>query len=221
MADLTKFENQVLQQLSSANREPHWTLDEHGRYMAEVGERRQRFEQIAARLGDKVIRPYVQALAKHFDNASLSKGEPTGRCTCWFGYCERFPATTQVVFLVEQDARYEKVAVCYEARMMPTFIKFDEYDRLTLRLDQVNETAVADWVEERLLEFLDAYLRIDRGSEEFEQDTATDPVCGMRISRSDAAATADHCGHPYYFCSTECRDKFTGNPTAYVRVKAM
>lgn len=221
MGDLSAFENQLQQQLSHADCEPHWTRDESDRYMSEVGERRQRFEQTTARLCEEIIGPRLKAFAKHFDNASLGKRQPVGRRTCWLSYCERFPATTQVEFTVEHDARYEKVAVCYETHMMPTFIKFDEHDRMTSRLDEVDDSVVADWVEERLLEFLDAYLRIDRGSEDFEQDAATDPVCGMRISRSDVVATADHYGHMYYFCSTDCRDKFMNNPTTYVQVKAM
>jgi YHS domain-containing protein len=103
---------------------------------------------------------------------------------------------------------------------MPTFIKFDEHDKLTLPLEQVNEAAVTAWVEKRLWEFLDAYLRIDRGDESFTEDAVTDPVCGMRISRSAAASKAEYLGHPYYFCSFECQTKFTEEPAHYVRVKA-
>jgi adenylate cyclase len=35
-----------------------------------------------------------------------------------------------------------------------------------------------------------------------------DPVCGMRIEADDAAATAEHQGQTYYFCSEACRDIF-------------
>ena len=43
----------------------------------------------------------------------------------------------------------------------------------------------------------------------------TDPVCGMRIDSEDAAATAEHRGATYYFCSQACHDAFVGNPGAY------
>ena len=44
----------------------------------------------------------------------------------------------------------------------------------------------------------------------------TDPVCGMRIDSDDAAATADHEGTTYYFCSEACQDTFVADPASYV-----
>jgi YHS domain-containing protein len=160
-------------------------------------------------------------LAGYFSNASLSKDEPPGRCSCWFGYCERFPASTKVAFAVEHDVRFENVAVCLEVSMMPVFIKLNERDKLTSPLDEVKDEAVAEWVEQRLLEFLDSYLRIDRGGEDFDEEAVTDPVCGMRISRSAAVASDTYRGHPYFFCSRECQERFAREPTAYVEVKGL
>lgn len=221
MADLVEFAKRIERQLARVNREPHWTSDEAQRYMTDVAIRRQRYEQLAARLSDSVIRPRLRMLASHFAHASPTNNEPPGRTSYWFGYCERFPSSTNVAFAIEHDARFEKVSVRYEMYMVPTFIKFEEHDKLTMELDAVDDARVANWVEERLLEFLDIYLQIDRGSDDLEDDTATDPVCGMRISRSSAVASADYTGHLYHFCSVDCEAKFTSDPTRYVRVKAM
>jgi YHS domain-containing protein len=43
----------------------------------------------------------------------------------------------------------------------------------------------------------------------------TDPVCGMRIDPDDAAATAEHEGKTYFFCSEACRDRFEADPASY------
>jgi len=45
---------------------------------------------------------------------------------------------------------------------------------------------------------------------------ATDPVCGMTVSEKSAAGRATHAGQTYYFCSTQCRDKFIAKPARYV-----
>ncbi|HEX6132197.1 MAG TPA: YHS domain-containing protein [Actinomycetota bacterium] len=45
---------------------------------------------------------------------------------------------------------------------------------------------------------------------------ATDPVCGMRVDTDEAAATAEHDGTTYYFCSQACRDTFVADPTLFV-----
>jgi Cu+-exporting ATPase len=46
-------------------------------------------------------------------------------------------------------------------------------------------------------------------------DTATDPVCGMRVSRKDARHTYRHAGETRYFCSSRCREKFIADPARY------
>jgi len=221
MNDLVAFAKRVEEQLKGADCEPHWGPGEADRYMADVCERRRRFEEIAARLSETVIQPRLETLASYFSNANLTNNESSGLGECWFGYCERFPASTKVAFLVEHDVRFENVAVCYEVSMMPMFIRFNEHDRLTLVLNEVNEDRVADWVDERLLEFLDAYLRIDRGGEDFEDEPVSDPVCGMRIRRSAAAASDSYYGHPYFFCSEDCLEKFQEDATQYALIKTL
>lgn len=221
MRDLVDFAKRLQEQLTTARREPHWAPGEADRYMAAIAGRRGQFELLAARLIESLIQPRLETLASFFSNASFSRGEPHGRCSCWFGYCERFPASTNVAFSIEHDTRCENVAVCYESSMMPVFIKINEHDRLTLALDAVHDDAVSDWTERRLFEFLESYLSIDRGSNDFEEDAVTDPVCGMRISRSAAVASGSYRGHPYFFCSRECQERFAREPAAYVVVKTM
>ena len=44
---------------------------------------------------------------------------------------------------------------------------------------------------------------------------AKDPVCGMTIEESDAAATAEYANRRYYFCSTVCKEQFERAPERY------
>jgi P-type Cu+ transporter len=43
-----------------------------------------------------------------------------------------------------------------------------------------------------------------------------DPVCGMTVDPREAAGTAVHDGHTYYFCSPSCRERFQAAPETYV-----
>jgi P-type Cu+ transporter len=43
----------------------------------------------------------------------------------------------------------------------------------------------------------------------------TDPVCGMSIDPKTAAATREHEGTAFYFCSTSCAEKFDADPHRY------
>lgn len=43
-----------------------------------------------------------------------------------------------------------------------------------------------------------------------------DPVCGMMVEESDAAATVEHNGQTYYFCSKDCAETFEEDPEDYL-----
>ena len=42
-----------------------------------------------------------------------------------------------------------------------------------------------------------------------------DPVCGMTVETGKEAATVDHAGKTYFFCSASCASKFKANPAQY------
>ena len=44
-----------------------------------------------------------------------------------------------------------------------------------------------------------------------------DPVCGMEIDSSQAAAQSQYQGQTYYFCSVECKQKFDANPREFLK----
>jgi YHS domain-containing protein len=45
---------------------------------------------------------------------------------------------------------------------------------------------------------------------------AKDPVCGMMVEESDAAATVEYDGKTYYFCSKDCAETFEEDPEDYL-----
>ena len=47
-------------------------------------------------------------------------------------------------------------------------------------------------------------------------DEVVDPVCGMRVDPHTARHRAEHRGHPYYFCSADCKTKFIADPQKYL-----
>ncbi|MEO7324954.1 MAG: YHS domain-containing protein, partial [Dokdonella sp.] len=47
-------------------------------------------------------------------------------------------------------------------------------------------------------------------------NTVLDPVCGMHVDPHTTQHRADHAGHPYYFCSARCQEKFAADPDRYL-----
>ncbi|MBD2746066.1 heavy metal translocating P-type ATPase [Microvirga sp. BT688] len=48
-----------------------------------------------------------------------------------------------------------------------------------------------------------------------------DPVCGMMVDPHTTPYRAQHGGHPFYFCSAGCRDKFEKDPARYLSPQAV
>ncbi len=53
-----------------------------------------------------------------------------------------------------------------------------------------------------------------------QKSTAIDPVCGMTVDPSTAAAHVEHEGSMYYFCCQGCATKFRADPEKYLKPKA-
>ena len=43
-----------------------------------------------------------------------------------------------------------------------------------------------------------------------------DLVCGMDIETDSAAGRTEYKGQTYYFCGSNCKEKFDGNPEQYL-----
>ena len=48
-----------------------------------------------------------------------------------------------------------------------------------------------------------------------------DPVCGMIVDPHTAKHRHTHEGHPYYFCSAKCRERFIAEPTKHLKRETM
>jgi YHS domain-containing protein len=46
---------------------------------------------------------------------------------------------------------------------------------------------------------------------------AKDPVCGMNVDESKAAATSDYNGKKYYFCAQSCKVRFDKEQEKYAK----
>ncbi len=221
MSDLATFAGHVQEVVSDASRACVWKPEEHARYMAEMGDRRKQWDKVARHLIRAVVKPRLETVAKLFPNTVFPEEQLPHVLSCQFEYSERFSALTTIEFSVEHDIRFEKVILHTRTHIMPVFVRYNEQDNLLVPLGSVNDAEAADWIEERLLEFLDTYLRFDSMGETTSEQSAVDPVCGMLILRSAAAATESYYGHPYYFCSKDCQSKFEKDPTQYVQIRTM
>ena len=218
MQELNELERRIREKLADAENQLRAGANHTHQRMLETEQRHQRCTETADRLMRTVIRPRLKKLAECFANAELPDGDAAGRhhCMCTFKRTDRFPATTKLELAVSHDGLWENLLVQYKLEILPIFFQFKGDEQLRLPLDRVDDAQVAAWVDDRILDFVDTYLRLQSVEQYQRENHVTDPVCGMSINKVFAAATAEYEGRTYYFCVEDCRQKFLADPRAYL-----
>jgi YHS domain-containing protein len=187
--------------------------------MSELDRRHQRFVTVAGRLLSDVVRPRFERVVGFFENAELVEPGPAGHtfdCSCRLKHCDRFPATGELRLTLSHDGRVEQLLVIYHLEILPVFFPFLRDDHEAFPLDEVDERRLAGWVDERLLGFVDTYLRLEETDQYQAENLVTDPVCGMRINKLYSTPTVEDRGRTFYFCTEACRAQFIEDPGRYV-----
>lgn len=222
MPDSADLEREIEQRLATAKAK-HVLYQGHNRErMQDMDREQHRREQVAScahQLVESVVRPCIARLAVYFDNADLLPASETGedRCVCPFRHTERFPATAKLEFAVRPDTDNNQIRVTYRLEILPIFFEFEREDQLVLSADAVDEQAANSWVERKILQFVDTYLKLQEIDPYQQENLVTDPVCGMRINKTSAVGETQHQGKIYYFCVDECRRSFLEDPLRYVK----
>jgi YHS domain-containing protein len=217
MASLEELERQIKEKLARSEEACRTQQEQLHKGMMDREARLARYTAVADRLTQEVIRPRLERLAACFDNARLPEGEG-GRHTvvCRFERTARFPATATLELGVTRDGEAYSTEVRYSLSILPVFFPFDQQGHLVQPLDVLDEGKVVAWVEEKILGFVDAYLRLETLEAYQAGNEVTDPVCGMRLNKLHAPAQAEYRGVKYYFCVEDCRRKFLAEPDRYL-----
>jgi YHS domain-containing protein len=184
-------------------------------------ERHRRYGATADRLIETIIRPRLERLKDHFPNARVpQEWNSRHNCSYLFERTDRFPATVRLELGVTRDGAATELVVEYLLSILPVFFPFQESDEIRFTLAEVEDDKVAAWIEDKLLQFVDTYLRLETAPPYQEENIVTDPVCGMRLNRLHAPASLEHRGVVYHFCVERCREAFAADPERYLAPKA-
>jgi YHS domain-containing protein len=217
MDDLSSIETQLRERLAAGEARRHESQESLSREMTERDRRSNRFKAVAKHLLNKVIFPRLQMLEGLFPNAHVTTGgSPNTRlCKCSFDHTPDFPASTTLKFSLSADDDIKCVVVGYKLEILPIFFRFEPTDQFVVPLDDLHEQPLASWLDAKLLQFADTYLKLHDIPQYQQENMAVDPVCGMRINRNHAIASVEHDGKTYYFCAVDCWQKFLKDPNRY------
>jgi hypothetical protein len=160
--DARDLDQQIKQKLATA--EDRWQIREKERQQR-VHEHlclHKHYTTIADRLVRTVVRPRMEALARHFPNAAFPEA-PNGaghHCVLSFGRTARFPAAARLELAVSRDGRIQYVIGEYRLEIVPVPFPFPSREEVRQPIDALDEERLAAWFDEKVLDFVDTYLRL-------------------------------------------------------------
>ena len=156
---------------------------------------REKLERLRERLKFDVIPSQVQTERIYSRSVTLDvKSELAGVVKLGFG--------------LTHDSDVRHILLDYNLEIIPVFFRFNPHARLEMPLEAYDEAAVGKWLDDRLVEFANAYLEMHSTKQYQERVMVSDTVAGISFPKYFAAATLDHDGTTYYFISEETRREF-------------
>jgi YHS domain-containing protein len=217
MATLEELERRIKEKLARSEEGRQVQQEQLRNGMKEQEARLARYTTVADHLTREVIRPRLERLAACFDNARVPEDEGSRHgVVCRFERTARFPAAATLELGITRDGEAHQVEIVYSLTILPIFFPYDQQGHLVQPLDALDEGKVAAWVEDRIVGFVDAYLRLETVDQYQAENVVTDPVCGMRLNRVHASAQTEYRGVKHYFCVEDCRRKFLTEPDRYL-----
>lgn len=95
-----------------------------------------------------------------------------------------------------------------ETVILPIHIEYEKRAQLNLTLDDLIDNLAAQWVETKILQFIDKYLQLETYPAYQRENLVRNPVCCMEISAIDAVGKIERRKQIYYFCSDACHQTF-------------
>jgi len=177
--------------------------------MKQLLQARTTFLEKARAVVQTIIQPKMKSLASQFDNAILGDPERNSEFNCIirFSPTARFPARGNLELTVSSENEYRNIVLQYKLELLPILMEYKRHDEMRFDVEQPNK-AITEWVESRIFDFLDTYLLLETHPRYQQENYVSDPVCGMRITKAEAATTLSDGTITVYFCSRQCKETY-------------
>lgn len=111
-------------------------------------------------------------------------------------------------FRLTHDSDVRNILLDYTLEIIPVFFRFNPHASLEMPLEAYDEAAVSEWLDDRIIEFANAYLELLSTKQYQEKVMVSDTVAGISFPKYFAASTLEHGGTTYHFISEETRREF-------------
>jgi YHS domain-containing protein len=211
MPDIDTLINRIDQELTAEVERQKAAWVEIARASQERGPRLQRYEAVAKHIVE-LLKPRLSAFIERFKD--VVKAEPIVR-EHTRAINLTFAATVAKVTLLfevfpDRDVTHVRLECTQE--IIPVVVRYDKQSVLEFPLDAVQDDAVVQWFDERVIAFVQAYMALVRQDaalkEHLKEQLVEDPVAKIRFPKYLASSTLERDGRTYYFVDEDTRQEF-------------
>jgi len=211
MTDIDTLINRIDQELTAEVGRQKAAWAEIARASQERGPRLQRYEAVAKHIVE-LLKPRLSAFIERFKD--VVKAEPIVR-EHTRAINLTFAATVAKVTLLfevfpDRDVTHVRLECTQE--IIPVVVRYDKQSVLEFPLDAVQDDAVVQWFDERVIAFVQAYMALVRQDaalkEHLKEQLVEDPVAKIRFPKYLASSTLERDGRTYYFVDEDTRQEF-------------
>ena len=207
MANLTDLLGRIDAELNTVQERVKQLQDQKVAEYHDRQARMEHFTRVCEQLRD-VWRPRLEALAERFgDKVSVKPEVQPALRTATFRFQSQL-AQIVLRFSAATDSDVSNLVLSYNLEILPILMRFDSHSVLEMPLDQVNPDTVAQWTDDRIVDFVKTYVALHENQYYLKDYLVDDPIAGVRFPKYAAAATLDTNGKTYYFISDETRAEF-------------
>jgi YHS domain-containing protein len=207
MSDLTNLIKRIDGEFAANDQRIKQYQAEQVKSYEERQQRLAQFEKTCDRLRS-IWKPRLEALALKFgDKVKVTPNICGELREATFDF-ESMLASIKLRFSASTDQDVRKLVLDYRLDILPIFMKFEPHKQDEFPLDAIDETAVAKWIDDRIIDFVQTYLSLQHNEYYLKDHMVADPITGIRFPKFAAAATLDWNGQKYYFIGEKSRQEF-------------
>jgi YHS domain-containing protein len=173
-------------------------------------QRQQRLEQLGQVFDElrDIWRPRIELLVKKFGDRvqATPRITPSAR-EATFDFQSRL-ARVRLKFSATTDRDVKNVILTYNLEIIPVLMRFKAHDEVELPLTAVDKDAAAKWIDDRIVDFIQAYFALGENDIYLKDQMVEDPIAHVRFPKFAAAATLERQGKTFYFLGDETRREF-------------
>jgi YHS domain-containing protein len=167
----------------------------------------QEYEKVQAKIVE-AVKPRLQALAKRAgDRVAVTPSVSESRRSARFEFKSN-KAYITLVFSVAPDREVKNAVVECDLKIVPVLWKFDSHAEFSTPVAAPDLSAVAKWLDDRIVAFVELYIQIHEGELYDKAEYVEDPIAKVKFPKFAAGAILEHGGQTYFFIDDTTKTQF-------------